>query len=108
VPESGCLEELAIVLKNFSFARVALECRGVDDVIQLRPAPWAFSARFTEADHWADERRENASDDDGYTENCSEASAAEHDPDDEAHGSDDEAEQETAEGVFDGCFFRFR
>jgi hypothetical protein len=68
---------------------------------------WAFSAWFPEAYHWTDEGRENAGDDDGHPEKCSQPGAAEHTTDNEAHRRYDESEQQPAKGVFDRSFLRF-
>ena len=43
--------------------------------------------RLANANHRADERREDAGDDHGYSEKCSQAGAAEHAPNNEAHGA---------------------
>ncbi len=105
--ELSCFDEFSVLEQNFSLAHMALKGRRVDDVGQLGAAPWAFASRFANANHRADERREDAGDDHGYSEKCSQAGAAEHAPHNEAHGRYDEAEHEPAEGVFYRCFFMF-
>lgn len=79
----------------------------VDDVGKLVSAPWAFASWLAEANHGADERRENAGNDNGNSEECAKACAAEHAADDETHGRDNETEEESTEGGFDGRLFNF-
>lgn len=91
---------------NLPFAYVALECGRVDNIVQLGSAPRALASWFADAGHWADQRRENACDDDGNSEKGSQTSAAEHAADDEAHGRYDEAEEESGKCMLDRSFLR--
>lgn len=53
----------------------------------------AFSARLTKAYHRANEWSEDSGDDDGYSQKCSEAGAAKHTADNDAHRGDDKPEE---------------
>jgi hypothetical protein len=105
--ELGGFYELLVVKFDSAFAHMAFECGRVDDVVQLFSAPWAFTPWFAKASHWADEWGEDAGDDDGHSEKCSENRAAEHAANDQAHGRDDEAEKESAEGRLNWRIFMF-
>lgn len=84
---------------NLPFTCVALECGRVDDVVQLGSAPGALASWLADADDGANQRCENASDDDGNAKKCSQAGAAEHAANNEAHGRYDEAKEQAGECV---------
>ena len=94
-----CFYKLPVVKLNLPFACVAFECGRVDDVAQFGTAPWALASWFADTDYWANQRRENACDDDGNSEKGSQAGAAEHASDDKAHGRNDEAEEQAGKCV---------
>ena len=102
---SGGLDEVAIVGVNPFAAFMTFKGRCIEYVADPGAAPGAFAFGFAEADHWAENRGQNAADNHGNAENRAKSSEAQHGADDEAHGRDDHPEEKAGEGTAHGRLF---